>query len=337
MVTGYPDWFVPLIGIEIPAEGELCTAHSVKLNMLEGLLRDEIFMDEKQWQTGSTFSYKWKREETYSSDAMREHSRAWLLDRYGYLTQSDALQSLGERPLLLDAGCGSGYSSELLFGPYLHRVRYVGADISRAVDVAARKFSGAGLLGAFVQADLMRLPFPDLAFDIVFSEGVLHHTPSTQAALGAIAKKVRRGGIVAFYVYARKSPIREFSDDFIRQKIVGLPSEEAWARLLPLTKFGKALGELNITVDVPEAVELLGIPKGSIDLQRMFYWHICKMFYRPELSVDEMNHINFDWFAPTYAHRQIPDEIRAWCMECGLTIERMKIEEAGITTIAVRL
>ncbi len=41
------------------------------------------------------------------------------------------------------------------------------------------------------------------------------------------------------------------------------------------------LGELNLEIDVPEAIDVLEIPAGPIDLQRLFYWHVCKMFYRP--------------------------------------------------------
>jgi hypothetical protein len=49
-----------------------------------------------------------------------------------------------------------------------------------------------------------------------------------------------------------------------------------------------------------------------------------------------MNHINFDWFAPRYSQRQSPEEVRAWCEKAGLRIERMKVEDAGITVVARR-
>jgi len=47
-----------------------------------------------------------------------------------------------------------------------------------------------------------------------------------------------------------------------------------------------------------------------------------------------MNHINFDWFRPLNCQRQTPEEIRLWCGEAGLTIERMDVQDAGITVIA---
>src|SRR5262249_13386977 len=128
--------------------------------------------------------------------------------------------------------------------------------------------------------------------------------------------------------------IREFTDDFIREQLRNLDDPQAWKALEPLTRLGVALGELNATIDVPEAIPFLGIPKGKVDLQRFFYWNICKLYYRPDFSLEEMNHINFDWFRPMNCHRHTPDEVRRWCAEAGLEIERMTVEEAGITVVA---
>jgi hypothetical protein len=106
--------------------------------------------------------------------------------------------------------------------------------------------------------------------------------------------------------------------------------------LEPLTKLGMALGELDVTLDVPEDIPYLGIKKGPIDLQRFFYWNICKLYYRPEFSLDEMNHINFDWFRPLNCHRQTPEQVQAWCTEAGLDIEHIDVQDAGITVVARR-
>ena len=102
----------------------------------------------------------------------------------------------------------------------------------------------------------------------------------------------------------------------------------------PLTQFGHALGELDIEIQIPEAIELLDIPAGKLNIQQFFYWHVCKAFYRPEMTHDEMNHINFDWFAPKNAHRQSVEEVKVWCAELGLSIDREVVEEAGITIVA---
>jgi arsenite methyltransferase len=331
-------WLGRLLGSELPPEGGSILCHGHRLIMLRGLLRDVAVIEPGQRQTSDTFAFKWGREDTYSSAAVEEAIRAWTVERYGNIDLSGAevWERFGEAPLVLDAGCGAGLTASLLIGDSLHRLRYVGVDISEAVDVAARRFARAKLPGCFMQADLCKLPFPEAAFDFILAEGALHHTPSTRGALLSLAKHLRPGGGFGFYVYAKKAPIREFTDDFIREQVRSLPPREAWDSLMPLTKLGRALGELGVTVAVPEAIELLGIPAGEIDIQRLFYWFICKMYYRPDFSLDEMNHVNFDWFTPIYSHRQTPEEVRGWCDECGLVIEHMKVEQAGITTFAIK-
>jgi hypothetical protein len=148
---------------------------------------------------------------------------------------------------------------------------------------------------------------------------------------------LKPGGRMFFYVYRKKGPIREFTDDYIREKLQPLPPERAWEVLMPLTKLGKALGELDLDIDVPEAIDLLELPAGRINLQRLFYWHVFKAYYRPEMSLDEMNHVNFDWYVPRNAHRQTAEDVREWCQSLGLAIERENVQESGITIIARKL
>jgi SAM-dependent methyltransferase len=236
--------------------------------------------------------------------------------------------------VLLDAGCGAAYSALSLFGPALERVRFLGVDVSEAVDVAAARFAERGLTGAFVQADITDLPLEPASVDVIFSEGVLHHTDSTRDALLALARLLKPGGRFMFYVYRRKGPVREFTDDYVRDRLAEMEPKQAWEAIMPLTKLGQALGDLGVVVNVPEDVELLGIPAGEIDVQRLFYWHVIKAYHDPELTLDELAHINFDWFAPRNAHRQSPEEVRSWCAEAQLVIEREDVQDAGITVVA---
>jgi arsenite methyltransferase len=330
------DWIADLLGAPCPAEGQDITLRGRTLRMVDGVLRDLEVVDAGQAQTRDAFAYKWSRKETYDSPAIRHAISQWLHERYMPLLREIEESADGRCLTLLDAGCGSGNSASLLFETHWPRLRYLGADISSAVDIARTTISAVTDQCAFLQCDLMQLPLTDQSFDIVFSEGVLHHTPSTQAATLATARLVRPGGLYSIYVYAKKSPVREFTDDSIRAIVCGLPEPEAWDRLMPLTKLGKALGDLDIEIDVPEDVDVLGIPKGRINIQRLIYWHFCKLFYRPDLTLDEMNHINFDWFMPVYSHRQTPESVQAWCEEAGLVVKDLRKEEAGVTVLAQR-
>lgn len=293
---------------------------------------------EAQEHTKDAFGFKWSKRETYESEAVKTNARRWLFERYcdNDPKRLETRLSGGGRKIILDAGCGSGYSALQFFGDHLKAHDYLGVDISDAVNVARERFNEAGYEGDFLKVSLLELPIPDESVDVIFSEGVLHHTDDTEKAFKYLAKKLKKNGFFMCYVYAKKAVVREFTDDYIREQIKNMPDEEAWKALEPLTKLGIALGELNITLDVPEDIPYLGIKKGKIDLQRFFYWNICKLYYRPEYSLDEMNHINFDWFRPMNCHRHTPEEIQKWCADAGLTIEHMNVQEAGITVVAVR-
>ena len=291
----------------------------------------------EQIQTAECFGYKWSKRDTYESESMKNLSTNWLIERYCGGDINKLAQWLeGGRKIILDAGCGSGYSAILFFGDQLKNHDYLGVDISSAVNVAQCRFEEMGYPGDFVQMNLMDLPLPDASVDLIFAEGVLHHTDSVKASLKYLVKKLKNGGRFLFYVYAKKTIIREFTDDFIRKRIENLSDEEAWHALMPLTKLGNVLGDLKVEIDVPEDIPLLGIEKGKTDLQRFFYWHICKLFYSQDLTLEEMNHINFDWFRPLNCHRHTPEEIEDFCAGAELTIEHMDVQKSGITVVALK-
>lgn len=290
---------------------------------------------ETQNQTKDTFGFKWSKRDTYESDNVKANSRRWLFERYCDNNPDRLTEWLsGERRIIFDAGCGSGYSALLFFGDHLKDHDYLGVDISDALNVAKLRFQEAGYKGDFLKANFLDLPMPDESVDIIFSEGVLHHTDSTEISMKFLAKKLKKGGRFLFYVYKKKGPVREFTDDYIRNYLRDMDDNGAWDALIPLTKLGKALGDLNIKINVSEEVTCLGIPAGTIDLQRLFYWHVCKAFYRADWTINEMNHINFDWYRPLNCHRHTPEEIKQWCSEAALIIEHINIQEAGITVVA---
>jgi SAM-dependent methyltransferase len=332
-----PAWLFELLGVPPIAEGATAEVAGRPASVRDGVLRLGAAASAGQRQTAQAFGYKWSRRDTFESPAMRGRMRAWLVERYGEVENAGWWSEYGEAPTVLDAGCGAAWSALELFGRRLAEVRYVGVDISDAIDVAAARLREASFDGAFVQADLGELPLPDGSVNVAFSEGVLHHTDSTEASFHRVAQMLAPGGRFLFYVYRRKGPIREYTDDYVRGQLQAMTPEEAWNAMAPLTKLGRELGRLDVEVDVPEDVDVLGIPAGRIDIQRLFYWHVVKAYYAPELTFEELNHINFDWFAPRNAHRHAPEEVRAWCRAAGLEIEREDIQDSGITVIARRI
>lgn len=100
---------------------------------------------------------------------------------------------------VLDVGCGPGWVS----------VQYAmgGADVSAvdlteaAVGIAKKHAAYRGVRADIRQGNAEELPFPDNTFDMVFSSGVLHHTPDTQKAFRETYRVLKPGGHAKITLY----------------------------------------------------------------------------------------------------------------------------------------
>ena len=194
-------------------------------------------ISKEQSQTKETFGFKWKKRDTYESENMQKEWKRWLLEKYFDSDETNlSLLMEGGKKRILDAGCGSGGSGMLLFEKYLNTHEYVGVDISDAVEVGKKRFKEKGYDAEFYQSDLNEIPEKLGKFDIIFSEGVLHHTDSVEKAIFNVSKHLKPNGHFLFYVYSKKAPIREYTDDYIRSAISELNDEDAWDEINSLTK-----------------------------------------------------------------------------------------------------
>jgi arsenite methyltransferase len=300
-----------------------------------GIPRFVLTEDGGQRQTEDSFGFKWAQRGSYESAEFLEGYHRWLRQKYGFATDEEMRDFFARKRRTLEVGCGGGLSASVSLSAADRGQEWVGVDISRAVDIARERLGHAP--GAhFVQADILQLPFRERSFDAIFAEGVLHHTPSTELALKSLAPLLAPGGEILFYVYRKKGPIREFTDDYVRGLVSGLPPQEAWEKLLPLTRLGQALAELRAEVEVPEDIPYLGIRAGRCDVQRLIYWHFAKLFWNPDYPFETNHHVNFDWYHPCYAHRQTEAEVRRWCGEAGLSVTYLDEQESGFTVRAVK-
>jgi SAM-dependent methyltransferase len=101
---------------------------------------------------------------------------------------------------ILEIGCGTGQMS--LYLAHADRL-VIGADLTRMSlelgAAAAERFQLNRVL--FVETDLHRPGLPVGSFDVVYSSGVLHHTPNPRAAFASIAQLARPGGMIVLGVY----------------------------------------------------------------------------------------------------------------------------------------
>lgn len=313
--------------------GTLSSASAETFDIRNGIPRF-VPVDEQQ-QTATSFGYKWKRQETYEFDHYVEMIRHDEVPRWGFDTAEQFYDMFRNRRRILDAGCGSAHFASI-YVPQAVTGEWVGTDLSSAIDIAQQRL-GERPGTHFVQANLLELPYKDASFDMVFCRGVMHHTPSTYRAFKSLSRVVEPGGEFAFLIYRQMGPIREFTDAFIRDEVISkMTPDEGWDALAPLTKFGKALADLNVQVEVPEDIPYLGIPAGRHDIHRLIYYYFLKAYWNPTLSFDTNQHNTFDWYHPPYSSHHTAEEIQAWCKEAGFRITFMKDMETSWAVRTVR-
>jgi ubiquinone/menaquinone biosynthesis C-methylase UbiE len=104
---------------------------------------------------------------------------------------------------VLEIGCGCGSEAERFARAGAH---YTAVDLTNAaVSITQRRFQLAGLKGRFVQGDAENLPFGDDSFDLVYSHGVLHHTPDTARTIREVHRVLGPGGRAKIMLYYRDS------------------------------------------------------------------------------------------------------------------------------------
>ncbi len=191
--------------------------------------------------------------------------------------------------LVLDAGCGGGRYARLAGS---HGARVIATDLSSAVTKAA-ELCGSLHDVLVLQADLLDLPLALEAFDLVYSIGVLHHTPDPRRAFHEIARRVKPGGRLAVWLYRRNTPPQEWLNSGARALTTRMP-----ARLLEPLCAG------------------LGVV-GSIPIVNRTLNKLANFSNHPDWTLRICD--NFDWYAPRYQSHHSLDELKHWFADEGFT------------------
>jgi SAM-dependent methyltransferase len=108
----------------------------------------------------------------------------------------------GQAVLEIGVGAATDFIQWLRAGARAH-----GIDLTdEAIDHARERAAVYGLTPADLRVgDCEALPYEDGSFDLVYSWGVLHHTPDTPRAVGEAVRVTRPGGSLKIMLYNRRS------------------------------------------------------------------------------------------------------------------------------------
>jgi ubiquinone/menaquinone biosynthesis C-methylase UbiE len=189
---------------------------------------------------------------------------------------------------VLDAGCGTGIFS-LIFARN-GAAQVTGIDISPGslgtAESLKRKF---GLANArFERQDMLHLPYPDSAFDIVWAWGTVHHTTDPLGAVAELMRVLKPGGSILLAIY-KKTRVT-WVHEAIRKTLIRTPCR-SWNFMAKVMAF-------------------FGAP-------------IVFFFKKREKSRkgEKLSELILDWYFVPIRHHYRPDEIRAFLEGRGYRIE----------------
>ncbi len=110
-----------------------------------------------------------------------------------------------ENKSVLEIGCGIG-TDAVNFARA--GAQYHGLELSEeSLSITKQRFEMFNLNGKFWQGNAENLSsiIPDIKFDLVYSFGVIHHTPNPEKIISEIKKVIHPGGELRIMLYARHS------------------------------------------------------------------------------------------------------------------------------------
>ena len=123
---------------------------------------------------------------------------------------------------ILEAGCGTGQMS-IILSRYARQI--YGIDLSKGSLIEAKKFINSNDIKSvhLFRMNIFKLFFEENTFDVIISNGVLHHTYNPKLAFSKLVRVLKPGGIIVIGLYhrygriiqkIRQILIKNFGDSF---------------------------------------------------------------------------------------------------------------------------
>lgn len=299
----------------------VCTGCGAVYPIVHGVPRMNAAMEGLE-RVAQTFSYEWK---AHHEGRLEDDETLWGLtpeEDWAYFLEATGLRDEDlKRMLVLDAGCGSARLTRQIAEHGAQTV--IGVDIIDAVDAAfdrSRDLANVHI----VQANIFELPLRRQAFDLVWSNGVIHHTPDARGAHAALAEMAKPGGLLYVWVYAKRfNPFRFTKDVLDSVRVTRLPEPV-------LLRVAKVLAYISVGLHAAyKAARKLPL------LRPRSRWAQRTLRRR---TVRELSLTWFDALSPEYDSRHTEREVIGWFERLGFThigaIEEPKVGVRGVAPSA---
>jgi SAM-dependent methyltransferase len=244
-----------------------------------------------QSRTKAAYGLQWNRYRIIRS----EEDRVTFHNRTG-LSTGDL-----SGKVVLDAGCGMGRYLRVAAETSPRLI--VGLELSPAAE-AARELTRELPEVDVVRGDLLRLPFAEARFDVIYSLGVLDHTPDPRAAFMALARLLKPGGYLVVWVYPRERAMIEWIMNLQRAVSTRLPL----GCLAFLSRVAAPVGGVKrrLMTSRHRPIQRLGVALHLATIG-------VSMHPDPEVRVCD----TLDWYAPQFLSRHTQEEVAAWFRDAG--------------------
>lgn len=261
--------------------GLLKCACGKKYKIISGIPR---FISDDQYL--NSFSFEWKVHQKTQLDSYnrRPISESQMMGRVNF-----GLAQLRAK-LVLDAGCGTGRFAEVA---EKYGAEVVCVDLSYAVDSAYKNLWKKNNVH-ILQADIFNLPLKRGIFDLVYSYGVLHHTPDALKAFEAVSKYVKPNGVMSIFVYSSYNKAIVYMSSFWRLFTTRMPRIILyWLSFISVP--------LYYIYKIP-VIGRIGKMIFVIPMWDSWKWRVLD---------------TFDWYSPRYQSKHTHWEVFSWFKNNG--------------------
>ena len=298
-------------------------ADRLPLQQIQGIIKSEEMggFVKLQKNTKESFGYQWLRYDVHNDKE----------DRGIFLADSQLSEDELQGTLILDAGCGMGRYTRIA-GKMGREI--IGVDLSQSILKAYQKTSDNPLVH-IIQGDLLHLPFRKKQFDIIYSLGVLHHTPDPRQAFYNLSKCLKGKGIMSIWVYGTAGNFRDFKTNPLRgerRKYTASDSAKLihWLVVSAREFLSNAVRSVTTRMYLP-LLYFLCYPLAVLGKIPLLKYLTASVHRNWRVRLQE----NFDWFSPQYQSHHTKEEVLDWFYDSRL--ENMSILKHGfIPKVGVR-